>query len=100
MNGWITLFQAGFTVLLLPLTLLIEEIPQDQLMPKLESGFACIIAGTNTTADGAGGTGTDQCSSGWQHVALWLVLLFAYNASMTSLVKRAGRYQYHSIHVL
>jgi len=81
MNGWTALFQAAFTILLLPLQLVLEEIPGDQLLPKLGAGMQCI---GGDTAAGA------NCSLAWCYVGVWLFFLFMYNATMTSLVKHAG----------
>lgn len=77
-------------MLLLPLVMALEGIPQEQLVPRLHNGLVC-ISGTNTTSLAAASPfNSDHCPSAWHFVALWLLLLFMYNAAMTALVARAG----------
>jgi len=90
MNGWVALFQAGFSILLLPLQLLLEDIPARDLAPKMHSGMAC-IAGFNTTKLEAGtAEETDNCPMAWRYVLAWLCALFLFNAALTSLLKHGG----------
>jgi drug/metabolite transporter (DMT)-like permease len=89
LNAWVTLFQCGFTVVCLPLQMFLEEVPFDQLVPRVSAGVDCIIFGGSSSLVSVDGS-SENCDDAWQYVTIWLLCIFALNVLMTMLVKRAG----------
>ena len=82
MNGWTAVFQAVFSVLLLPVQMVLEGIRAPELGPRLTGSARCIL--------GLAAAAPSPCADAWRSVGAWLLCLFLYNAALTALVKRAG----------
>lgn len=84
LNAWVAGFQSVFTVLCLPLYSLDvlgdDAIPLDGIAPALRSGFSCIVQQT----------GREGCASAWVYVAVWLGMMYVFNALMTRLISQSG----------
>merc|ERR1711934_846356 len=60
----------------------LEDVPTAELVPRLQRGVLCIV--------GRDAMQGHACSDALFTVGSWLVLLFLYNALMTTLIKKAG----------
>ena len=57
-----------------------DAIPLDGIAPALRSGFACIVRQS----------GSEGCESAWVYVAVWLGMMYLFNALMTRLISQSG----------
>jgi drug/metabolite transporter (DMT)-like permease len=89
LNAWVTAFQCIFTLMCLPLQMFVEEIPFDQLVPKVHGGIDCIIFGASSSVIKTDGS-SEGCDDAWKYVATWLFCIFVLNVVMMMMVKRAG----------